>query len=98
MTDWTKELEAAAEEWAAPGAMPERLLPASERTGKEFLCAAIREVRRLRDELADALEHEKDSCPCSWYKAGGIMRKPAPLDECTCGLKEALWGQKGDGA
>lgn len=53
---------------------------------------AIREIQRLREELSDAWEHKEFQCPCSYLARGGRVQTPAPLEECTCGLNEALWG------
>ena len=49
------------------------------------------DVKRLRDELTSAWTHMLQ-CPCS----GRLRKPPAPPEECTCGLKDALWCQEGE--
>ena len=56
------------------------------------LPAAIREIRRLREVMAQEWDHTPRTCPCSWFGKGGVVRKPEPIEDCTCGLKEALYG------
>lgn len=53
---------------------------------------AIREIKRLREELIDAWEHRALRCPCAVRQPHGDIQHPAPPEECTCGLKEALYG------
>ena len=62
------------------------------------LPAAIENGQRLRDELIKVWAHRPQSiedaeCPCAIEYEGDT---PAPLQECTCGLTEALWGQEGE--
>lgn len=52
---------------------------------------ALDEIRRLREELTDAWTHRAYRCPCS-EKQRDPDQMPLTLDECNCGLTEALYG------
>lgn len=76
----------------------ERAAPIRKEADADFIAhartdlpAAIRNGERLRQELIRHWPHASLTCPCS-----DRLPKSAPLDECTCGLNEALWGQEGE--
>lgn len=52
---------------------------------------ALDEIQRLREVLIDVWTHEL-TCPCS----PRLNTNVAPLDECNCGLNEALHAPEGE--
>lgn len=60
-------------------------------TLKEAHLSALAEIDRLRDELTGAWTHREYRCPCS-DKQRDPEQMPLTLEQCTCGLKEALYG------
>ncbi len=53
---------------------------------------AIRNGGRLREELREVWTHTPLKCPCAVRQFRGDIEDPAPWQDCTCGLNEALYG------